>query len=565
MTDHPHLWCHLTDIGELRLGPLESQSDLSLAAQELADKENEVIRALLVLAARKVTWDDVQDKPEVFPPDLSEIPSSGGGQFLNSVLWVNVEDVPTDLEGFRLLEEVRNIVLARLVDGIGTHNADETNVHGIANTAALVLTSDSRLSDSRSPTAHATSHYTTDVLDVDLIPAPDGFNATKLYGNATLDLIDVGVAYINGGEIGAQMSWTGGSEAFLSGLPAGSAEVLNLNAARVGGLLPSAFGRLSLGNFWNLAQVFSAAASFQGPTVPFVVVGTDRVDNLNTEKWDGLGRGTTGQVVLGVTAAAPVYGQVDNSHILGAAAIAWSKISKTGASLADIPSGVLPKAQQNAQTAYLDVNNLFVPLQTFGGGLMITGGSSNTGRIWKDATDGLAARGVAGSTNSLRILNELGQTVFAVPVGTQTANFPGSLSSGGTIGAAGVATFSTSGSFGGLLTLSGGAAIAGGGSGAGRLWSDAVAGLAMRGITGSTNCFEVRNDSNAAVLRIAAGSTTVKTTSALEIGTDLSLVAPTTATTVGAAGAASALPATPVGYLVVNIAGTNRKIPYYAM
>jgi len=37
-----------------------------------------------------------------------------------------------------------------------------------------------------------------------------------------------------------------------------------------------------------------------------------------------------------------------------------------------------------------------------------------------------------------------------------------------------------------------------------------------------------------------------------------------TATTVGSAGAASALPATPTGYLRVKIAGVVRKIPYYA-
>lgn len=37
----------------------------------------------------------------------------------------------------------------------------------------------------------------------------------------------------------------------------------------------------------------------------------------------------------------------------------------------------------------------------------------------------------------------------------------------------------------------------------------------------------------------------------------------TTATTVGAAGGASALPATPVGYIVINVAGTNMKVPYY--
>lgn len=38
----------------------------------------------------------------------------------------------------------------------------------------------------------------------------------------------------------------------------------------------------------------------------------------------------------------------------------------------------------------------------------------------------------------------------------------------------------------------------------------------------------------------------------------------TTASTVGAAGGASALPATPSGYLIINVAGTNFKLPYYA-
>lgn len=37
----------------------------------------------------------------------------------------------------------------------------------------------------------------------------------------------------------------------------------------------------------------------------------------------------------------------------------------------------------------------------------------------------------------------------------------------------------------------------------------------------------------------------------------------TTATTVGAAGGATALPATPLGYIIVNVAGTTAKIPYY--
>jgi hypothetical protein len=37
-----------------------------------------------------------------------------------------------------------------------------------------------------------------------------------------------------------------------------------------------------------------------------------------------------------------------------------------------------------------------------------------------------------------------------------------------------------------------------------------------------------------------------------------------TQTTVGAAGGATALPATPTGYLVVTIDGTEYVVPYYA-
>jgi hypothetical protein len=40
-------------------------------------------------------------------------------------------------------------------------------------------------------------------------------------------------------------------------------------------------------------------------------------------------------------------------------------------------------------------------------------------------------------------------------------------------------------------------------------------------------------------------------------------ISPPTATTVGAAGGASALPATPLGYMTISLDGTNVKIPYY--
>jgi hypothetical protein len=54
------------------------------------------------------------------------------------------------------------------------------------------------------------------------------------------------------------------------------------------------------------------------------------------------------------------------------------------------------------------------------------------------------------------------------------------------------------------------------------------------------------------------GATPTTTIAAGEIG-----LGTTTATTVGSAGSASALPSAPAGYLVVNIGGTLYKVPYY--
>lgn len=102
----------------------------------------------------------------------------------------------------------------------------------------------------------------------------------------------------------------------------------------------------------------------------------------------------------------------------------------------------------------------------------------------------------------------------------------------------------------------------------------------------STGAVQINNDANTGTggLLVASGGaspSTVATVSSAGKGTFNgglvinNVAAPTvsanqigfgstTDTAVGAAGAASALPATPSGYIIVNIAGTNFKIPYYA-
>ena len=58
------------------------------------------------------------------------------------------------------------------------------------------------------------------------------------------------------------------------------------------------------------------------------------------------------------------------------------------------------------------------------------------------------------------------------------------------------------------------------------------------------------------------GNQNLVTTGTITSG-NIAISSGTTATTIGAAGGASALPATPLGYISISINGTIRKIPYY--
>lgn len=176
------------ELSEIRLGPLGSTNGLSIAAQELADKENEVIRALLELAARRIVWNDVEEKPQVFPPDLSLIPAAGE-EAGNNVLWINIEGKPTNLAEFGLIDEVRSIVIARLLDSLSAHSLDTTGVHGITDTAALVLTDDPRLSDNRTPTEHAPAHHEDGTDPLDLNSIAGSLSGDKIIGEIDSSLI----------------------------------------------------------------------------------------------------------------------------------------------------------------------------------------------------------------------------------------------------------------------------------------------------------------------------------------------------------------------------------------
>jgi hypothetical protein len=86
---------------------------------------------------------------------LATIIASG---FMSAADKVKLDSVPSDLltlASGNVLYWPLSTDLATQVE-LNTHESDTTNIHGIVDTSALVLTSDSRLNDSRTPTGSAT-------------------------------------------------------------------------------------------------------------------------------------------------------------------------------------------------------------------------------------------------------------------------------------------------------------------------------------------------------------------------------------------------------------------------
>lgn len=90
---------------------------------------------------------------------------------VRQVVGVAVDQTQTVVSG-----EVVRWIDTTTADALAAHEADTTGVHGIADTSALVVDTDARLTDARTPTAHASSHATAGSDPI--TPASIGASAT---------------------------------------------------------------------------------------------------------------------------------------------------------------------------------------------------------------------------------------------------------------------------------------------------------------------------------------------------------------------------------------------------
>lgn len=173
---------------------------------------------------------------------------------------------------------------AEVATAVSDHSADTTSVHGIADTANLVLTNDARLTDARTPTAHA---------------------------------VTAAIHTVSGGTSGHVLRQTGATSFAWGAIQAGDVPTLNQNTT---GTAANITGTAAIANGGTGQTSATAAFDALAPTTTQGdLIYHNGTDNVR------LAKGTGGQVLkMNAGATAPEWG-TDNT---GSGSSPWTTVVK---------------------------------------------------------------------------------------------------------------------------------------------------------------------------------------------------------------------------------------------
>lgn len=256
-----------------------------------------------------------------------------------------------------------------------------------------------------------------------------------------------------------------------------------------------------------------------------------------------------------------------------------------------IGSGALAKARQHAATAYTDASNVFATeqyIQPSGAAPLLrlvspstVGGTGYGGEVrFQDTLSVIGGRlignfGGSAAGRGFQFFAQTDRDGNRLPFQMYTHNAAGAATlglevlAGANAGKVAVTGAPTSATEVEALAIDNRVSNATGSGSRLAFRTGSTAGTTMGEIaavlTSTTSADVVMRVRNAGAVQEALrllANRTVQTAAGLSVGTTLSLPGVATATTVGAAGAAAAMP-TPVGYITVNIGGTDRKLAYF--
>lgn len=281
---------------------------------------------------------------------------------------------------------------------VAAHEADTTAVHGIADTSQLVLTSDGRLSDARTPTAHThgAADVASGVLDAARLPATVVYtDADATFDGSSVRNVAILVPDGSGsqGVFGVLTDDPITFRAALFGADGGAGVLLIVDAAQtvIGSLYPVNDGTSVR---WRFEQFLGAAMRVSGAAA---IADDDFVTNaqLSGARWV-YGDGSDGNATISGTTTLTRDMYYDTLTVTGTLNTAGYRVHCR--TLCDVQNGGI--IQNNGGNASGSTAGTAGAAGTLAGGTAGGNGGTAAGTAGTNATSALGGRGGAGGNGS---------------------------------------------------------------------------------------------------------------------------------------------------------------------